>query len=185
MTIRIFALFFCFLIVAASKTSSEEQKTATLPWTGEAKYDFLLDGDSIRIWTPEIKVLFLVSLYGVNCPELKQPYGRQAKKFVESALGKKGLEVTLIKIGNHSTAQGYIKINGKDLGYMLVENGLAEVENRDEKGFSNPEEKKRYLAAQEKARNKKTGMWAQEEKYESPVDFLMRTKPGKHQPGDF
>ena len=185
MTIRIFALFFCLLIAAASETFPEEKKTITLPWTGEAKRDFILDGDSIRIWMPEIKVLLLVSLYGVNCPEPNQPYGDRAKKFVESALDTKDLTVTLVKIGNYSRALGYIKVDGKDLGYMLVEKGLAELENRGEKGFSDPEEKKRYLVAQEKARKNKTGMWAQGEKYESPVDFLMRTKPGKKQMGDF
>lgn len=170
--------FVFFIIVPSKALSSEEGKKIQLPWTFEAKADFILDGDSVRVWGGEDKVMILISLYGIDCPEMDQPYGLEAKDFVEKALAKKNIKVTLVKAGRYNTALAYIHVEGKDLGYTLVENGLAEVDRGTARAFTEPEVKKKYLDIQKKARKSKTGMWIQGENYEYPLDFL-RKQQGK------
>jgi endonuclease YncB( thermonuclease family) len=159
-----------------------KEEPRKLPITFNVTVDFVLDGDSVRVWLTEENVLFLISIYGIDSPELPQPYGEKAKKFVEDALkNKKDIKVTMVKVGEYQTGLGYLIVGGKDIGTALVENGFAEVDEKSVRGFDDPEEKKRMLEIESKAKKQKLGMWTQGEKYESPIDFLIRTQ--KKKPG--
>ena len=186
MVIRFLIFFISFWMGFSSLTfaeetgkAEEEGKRVALPWTFAADVDFILDGDSIRVWGIEDKILFTVSIYGIDCPEEAQPFGFEAKEFIVKALDKKKFQVTIIKVGPYNTALGYINVDGADLGYKLVENGLAEVDRGTARAFVEPEVKKKYLGAQEIARKSKVGMWIQGEDYEYPMDYLLRTKKKK------
>ncbi len=184
MIFRFVVFFISFWIGISPLTFAEEEgKRVTLPWTFDAEVDFILDGDSIRVWGIEDKILFTVSIYGIDCPEMPQPFGFEAKEYILKALDKKKFQVTLVKIGPYNTALGYINVDGADLGFKLVENGLAEVDRGSARVFVEPEVKKKYLGAQEIARSTKTGMWIQGEDYEYPMDYLLRTKKKRKQPG--
>jgi endonuclease YncB( thermonuclease family) len=114
---------------------------------------------------------------------MEQPFGFEAKEYIVKALAKKKFQVTLVRVGKYNTALGYIHIDGADLGFKLVGNGLAEVDRGSARVFVDPEVKKKYLGAQEIARNTKTGMWVQGENYEYPLDYLLRTKKKRKQQG--
>jgi len=184
MNIRFLVVFISFWMGISSLAFAEEEgKRITLPWTFDAEVDFVLDGDSIRVWGIENKVLFLISIYGIDCPEMAQPFGFEAKEYVEKTLDNKKIKVTLVKMGPYNSALGYIHIDDADLGYKLVESGLAEVDRGSARVFDEHEVKNKYLGAQEIARNAKTGMWIQGENYEYPMDYLLRTKKKRRQQG--
>ncbi len=179
MVVRILALLIAFFIIVPSKGFSKEGIKIQLPWTFEAKVDYVLDGDSVRVWEIKDKLLFLVSLYGIDCPEIAQPFGFEAKYFVEKILGKKKFTVTLVKMGKYNTALGYIQVDDEDLGSKLVRNGLAEVDRGSVRVFAEPEVKKRYMTMQKKAQKNKTGMWIQGKDYVYPLDFLRKKQSKK------
>lgn len=82
------------------------------------------DGDTIKVLVakPEVKI----RLYGIDCPESKQPFGTQAKKFVSTlAFGK---PVTVLSKGKdrYGRVFGYVFLpDGKNLNYEIVGNGFG------------------------------------------------------------
>ena len=182
MLLRIIALFISLIITFPSAliAQGKEEKVIKLPWTFEAKMDFIWDGDSVRVWSKENKLMVMISLFGIDSPELTQPFGSEVKEFLKREFSKKKkFKVTLLKLGKFNVGYGYINIDGKDLGLMLVKNGLAKVDRFPGNAFTDPEEKKMYMEAEEKARKNKTGIWSIVKDHESFGDFRKRPKAGK------
>lgn len=163
MALRIIVLFISLIITFPSAliAQDKEGKVIKLPWTFEAVMDFIWDGDSVRVWSKENGLMLMISFYGIDSPEQTQPFGSKVKEFLKRELRKnKKFKVTLVKLGKSNTGYGYIHIDGKDLGLMLVKNGLARVDLFSGNAFTDPEEKKMYMEAEEKARKNKTGIWS-------------------------
>ena len=69
-------------------------------------------------------------LYGVNAPEIKEPYFEEAKAFTENLV--LGREISFeqeenYKVDKFGRTLGYVFINGVNLNLELVRNGLAKV----------------------------------------------------------
>lgn len=115
------------------------------------------DGDSLKVRQPDGQVI-AVRLYGVDCPELGQPYGDAARDLTERLVGQ---VVDVQPTGGRSWGRDVAVIvlpNGGTLQAALVDAGLAWVDGR----FCRRPECDAWRQAQAQAREARRGLWADE-----------------------
>ena len=65
-------------------------------------------------------------LKDVDCPELKQPYGKQAKHATAAYVGNRDVVVRALKRDRHGRTTAEILLqDGRNMGHELVKEGLA------------------------------------------------------------
>ena len=111
-----------------------------------------LDGDSITVAMESEKVI-AVELEGIDCPELEQDFGKEARDFSKSFIYKKKLLVEISAYDTEGHVIARVTLEGKDLSLALLEAGLAWY---DKKTGSD----KQLAKAQKKAKKAKTGLWS-------------------------
>lgn len=96
----------------------------------------IADGDTIRVLTGRTEIK--VRLYGVDCPERKQPWGSRAKQFTADLVFGKTVTVREIDRDRYGRVVGEVILpDGRSLNAELVRAGLAwwyrryAPENRD------------------------------------------------------
>ncbi|VVA43916.1 conserved hypothetical protein [Candidatus Roizmanbacteria bacterium] len=111
----------------------EKQKIKSFPYPSSLSYPSnqnlsvveVSDGDTFKLSDGKT-----FRLYGVNAPEVKEPFFEEAKMFTENlVLGK---EISFeqednYKIDKFGRTLGYVFIDGVNLNIELVKNGLARV----------------------------------------------------------
>lgn len=118
------------------------------------------DGDSLKVSHLDGQVM-AVRLYGVDCPELGQPYGDESRDLTGRLVGQ---VVEVQPTGGRSWGRDVAVIvlsDGCTLQAALVEAGLAWVDGR----FCHSSECDGWRQAQEQAREARRGLWADD----SPV----------------
>jgi len=101
-------------------------------------------------------------LYGVNAPEVKEPYFEEAKAFTENlVLGKEISfeQETNYKVDKFGRELGYVFIDGVNLNIELVKNGLARVVLYEKRAKIKYQDE--LLSAEKEAREKRLGIWSQ------------------------
>jgi len=99
-------------------------------------------------------------LYGVNAPEVKEPYFEEAKAFTENlVLGK---EINFEQEDNYKVDKfgrelGYVFIDGVNLNIELVKNGLARVVLYEKRAKIKYQDE--LLSAEREAKANKVGVW--------------------------
>ena len=111
------------------------------------------DGDTITILT-EQKQQIKVRLFGIDAPELKQPYGKKSRQFLANLIAGKVVEVNENGKDRYKRTIGTIYLDGKDINAQMVENGYAWAYRK----FS-----KKYTPQESKAKSQKLGLWRDEE----------------------
>ena len=110
------------------------------------------DGDTITILQGKQQVK--IRLYGIDAPELKQPYGKKSKQFLANLIAGKVVEVEENGKDRYKRTIGTIYLNGADINAQMVENGYAWVYRK----FS-----KKYTPQESKARKQGLGLWQDKE----------------------
>ncbi len=126
----------------------------TVPASGmTGKITRVIDGNTLE-FTSSDGDLFTIVLDGIDCPELSQAYGQEAKLCLEKlTLGKKA-EVTLKKKIRMGVSAADVLIEGKkDPRIQLLKDGLAWVVE------SNPSLEAHCL----QSKTKKKGLWIDSE----------------------
>ena len=111
------------------------------------------DGDTITILT-EKKQQIKVRLFGIDAPELKQPYGKKSKQFLANLIASEVVEVEENGKDRYKRTIGTIYVNGTDINAQMVENGYAWAYRK----FS-----KKYTPQESKAKSQKLGLWQDKE----------------------
>ncbi len=114
------------------------------------------DGDTIRVMHKgrEVKI----RLEGIDCPELGQDFGQNAKMFTSRLLFAKPVTVRVITTDRYGRLVARVSIDGLDGSVELVKAGLA--------WHLNKLSRDRELAkAEQAARNSKRGLWS----HHSPI----------------
>jgi len=76
-------------------------------------------------------LLFLIPrLFGVDCPEKRQAFGKRAKQFTSSLVFGKVVNVTPVTKDRYGRTVALVSVNRKLLNEELIKNGLAWVYNR-------------------------------------------------------
>lgn len=115
MILKLSRLFVLLLLFIALPACADEFK---------AKVISVVDGDSLVVLHDNVKEK--VIFYGIDCPEMKQDYGPQARKFTDQCCY--GKTVTIDKRGcdrNGRTIGVVYLPDGTDLNQELVRQGLA------------------------------------------------------------
>lgn len=92
--------------------------------TFTAKVIAVADGDTITVMHDNHAEK--IRLSGIDCPEKKQPFGKDAKLFTSQAVFGKEVQVNTIGRDKYGRSIGeVIEPDGNSLNAKLVENGLA------------------------------------------------------------
>lgn len=110
------------------------------------------DGDTLEIMRGRTQVV--VRLYGVDCPELGQAFGRRAREATSSlAFGK---EVTVREVSRDPYGRSVASVTlpgGQDLGEALIKQGFAWWYRKYAPRLN------AYRLAEETARDALLGLW--------------------------
>lgn len=106
------------------------------------------DGDTITVLQDKRQVK--IRLYGIDVPELKQPYGKKSKQFLANLIAGKVVEVKENGKDRYKRTIGTIYLTGEDINAQMVENGYAWAYRK----FS-----KKYAPQESKAKKQKLGLW--------------------------
>lgn len=118
---RLYIFIFIFIFVP----------TQALAWTGEVVS--VHDGDSVTVRRADTGKTAKVRIYGVDCPELGQPYGDKARDLTARVLlGKTVQVIPAQKARSYKRVVGGIVLLGDMLVLQdaLVSSGLAWVDDR-------------------------------------------------------
>jgi micrococcal nuclease len=111
----------------------------------------VIDGDTIVLYVNK-KVLH-IRFEAIDCPELKQDFGEDAKKFTNSMTFKKEVSVHIKAYDKYNRIVGRAYVNDQDLSLELVKAGLAWHDKKN-----HPD--KTLAKAHKKAKKSKIGLWS-------------------------
>jgi endonuclease YncB( thermonuclease family) len=112
------------------------------------------DGDTISIRTTTETVR--VRLYGVDCPEYKQPFSQRARQLTSRLTFKKSVTVRVEGRDLYDRIIGRVVVDGLDVNEALVRAGLAW---HHETGAGD----RRLAEAEKAARAERAGLWAEKD----------------------
>ncbi|ENO7717426.1 thermonuclease family protein [Campylobacter upsaliensis] len=149
-----------------SFTTFLAQKNIEKELTG--KVSRVIDGDTIELLAKTSKenpynhiAKLKIRLYGIDAPELKQAYGKEAKEYLSALVLKQEVGLIIENKDKYDRFVGTIFLKGQDINKEMVKNGYAHAYE----SFS-----KKYLAEQADAKMFKLGLW-QDEKAVKPSEF--------------
>ncbi|WP_270969884.1 thermonuclease family protein [Campylobacter upsaliensis] len=132
------------------------------------KVSKVIDGDTIELLAKTSKenpynhiAKLKIRLYGIDAPELKQAYGKEAKEYLSALVLKQEVSLIIENKDKYDRFVGTLFLKGQDINKEMVKNGYAHAYE----SFS-----KKYLAEQADAKMFKLGLW-QDERVMSPSEF--------------
>lgn len=125
----------------------------------EGKVVIIYDGDTIGIETKDYKFVS-IRIHGIDAPEDKQGFGKEARRKLVDLIEGKDVKVIVVKKGEFDRYMGSVYLSGADVGLMQVKNGSAW--HLKQLGYEqNSEDRRKYSAAEKKARTEKLGLWSE------------------------
>ena len=91
-----------------------------------------------------------VRLYGIDAPELKQPYGKKSKQFLANLIVGEVVEVDENGKDRYKRTLGIIRHKGQDINAQMVLNGYA---------WAYVKYSRMYVDQEKTARENKRGLW--------------------------
>ncbi len=114
------------------------------------------DGDNLTVIGPDNKQV-LIRLHGLDCPELAQPFGENAKEFTSNLCFGKIIMYRMLGIDRFDrTIAAVFLEDGKELNLEILKAGLAWRHDRYAK-------RQDYAEAEEEARKAGIGLWLDKE----------------------
>lgn len=117
------------------------------------------EGDIVKVLSHQGDTLF-VKFNNIECPEIGQNFGKEAKAYTQKIALKKTVSITYTETDRDLNALGTVTLsNGKDVGAQLLAQGLAW---HYMKGLNASSDTALYLELEQKARERKKGLWKEE-----------------------
>ncbi|EHR9975097.1 thermonuclease family protein [Campylobacter upsaliensis] len=169
LVIAIIALFFSLnQSLSFNAFLPQDFKEQNLEKELTGKVSKVIDGDTIELLAKTSKenpynhiTKLKIRLYGIDAPELKQAYGKEAKEFLSALVLKQEVSLIIENKDKYERIVGTIFLKGQDINKEMVKNGYAHAYE----SFS-----KKYLAEQADAKMFKLGLW-QDERAVKPSEF--------------
>lgn len=125
------------------------------------------DGDTVTVGIGVERIR--VRLAGIDAPELKQPYGKEARDFLASRVLNKSIVVSWRKKDKYRRTVGMLLLDGRDVNLELIRAGLAWHYTKYA-----PEQidsaRMLYSATERQAHEKRAGLW-QDQHPTPPWDY--------------
>lgn len=145
------APFLFALLLAAATAFAAPKPLQTL----EGKVVSIADGDTITV-LDDTKTQHKVRLFGIDAPELRQPYSQLAKSELSKKVYAKRVLVKWREKDRYGRILGAVTVNGKNVNRELVAEGWAWH-------FVRYSSSKSLAEAELAAREKQVGLWAGED----------------------
>ncbi len=126
--------------------------TSSLAWKGRVVG--VSDGDTITVLHNGRGER--IRLFGVDCPEKRQAFGKRAKHFTSGLVYGETVEITPMARDRYGRTVALVRVNGTLLNQRLVENGLAWVYGR----YCHESFCSRWTKLQQEARAMRKGLWS-------------------------
>lgn len=125
----------------------------------------VLDGDQVEIEPKGEKKSRLISLYGIDAPELDQPYGKKAREFLKKLLLGKQVSVEVKGRTFEKQTVGLVTTStGENVSHEMLKAGFAWHVIGIMGVGTNVTEARIYRNRQDEARKIKAGLWAGKER---------------------
>jgi endonuclease YncB( thermonuclease family) len=124
-------------------------------WTLQGQVMSVVSGDTLRI-RDEKKVLHTVRLAGVDAPEKFQAHGQRSLDALRELAFQK--YVTVEGVGSGSPRIGRVRVQGRDIGMEQLQQGAVWYDKSRAQALAETD-RQAYAAAQEDARQRRTGLW--------------------------
>ena len=125
------------------------------PQQWAARVTKVIDGNTLEILTSDNET-YQVKLKNIDCPEIEQAYGEEAKKLTEKLLLKKKVKVVIIGKDRWGNRLADITLSsGKDIDQELLKKGYAWHNTKRSNSTT-------LKSLEVKARNERLGLWEDE-----------------------
>jgi micrococcal nuclease len=143
-----------------------EYKEAEVQQRIKAKLTRVIDGDTVEITSKDNKV-FIVRLWNIDCPEINQDFGKEAKQFLEDRVLDVDVDFELVSIGKYDRNIGKIFVTKGDntrvdVATALLASGFAHATTQN---MRDP-----YVMFEARGRRSKLGVWSNKT-HITPSDF--------------
>jgi micrococcal nuclease len=115
-------------------------------------YPYAHDGDTIYIYDSVVCDVVKCRLNNVDCPELKQDFGKNSRDSVQNIIHHDRLKIVTSGIDKYNRHLCDIYVNGLPLDSVIIANGWGYVYYKYLK-------KKSLIFAESKAKSQKKGVW--------------------------
>lgn len=123
-------------------------------WTWSGKAIGVADGDTITVLRE--KQPQKIRLYGIDCPEKRQPFGKKAKQFTSELVFGKVVEVEPVTMDRYGWTVAFVRIENLSVNEELIKEGFAWVYR---KYCTLPVCNDRWDGLERGARSGKQGIW--------------------------
>jgi len=124
----------------------------------EGNISRVVDADTIVIES-EKGVKYKVRLLGIDAPEIKQVYGKEATKYLSNLILGKALVIIGSNKDSYKRLLGKLVLDGYDINLNLVKNGMAWHYKRYQ-GSQDKKDQFLYSNAEKYAKLNKLGLWS-------------------------
>jgi endonuclease YncB( thermonuclease family) len=115
------------------------------------------DGDTITV-RDSTKTQHKIRLAGIDAPEQGQPFGSRSKEHLSQLVFNKTVSVAWHKRDRYGRLVGIVLVDGQDVNLEQVGAGLAWW-YRQYANEQTPTDRQAYEAAENAARDRKSGLW--------------------------
>jgi micrococcal nuclease len=134
-------------------------------WAWSGKVIGVADGDTITVLRD--KQPHKIRLYGIDCPEKRQPFGNKAKQFTSKLVFGKVVEVEPVDMDRYGRTVAFVRVENITLNEELIKEGFAWVYR---KYCTLPVCNDRWDGLELNARLGKLGLWGDSD-HIPPWDF--------------
>jgi len=129
------------------------------------------DGDTITILNNRQQTK--IRLYGIDCPEKSQPFGKKAKKLTSSLTYRKSVSVDVYDIDKYGRSVGVVYAGNVNVNEEIIRNGYAwQYRKYCKESFCDS-----WLRIEEDARNSRVGLW-QDDNAQPPWEYRKAKRTG-------
>ena len=127
----------------------------------------VIDGDSLKAKSKEGRE-YEIQVEGIDAPELKQPYGKEATEALNTMVMGKEITVTWTKKDNFERLLAQVHVDKTHVNQEMLRNGHAWH-------FKRYNQSKVLADLEEEAKKAKRGLW-EKENPQAPWDFRKETR---------
>lgn len=153
---RSIILIILAMTLQACATLAPEQAPAVEPWSGYVVQ--VHDGDTITV-IDRARGRTKIRLYGIDTPELGQPFGNKASGLASMLLLRREVEGETVAVDQYGREVAIVTVSGAGVAEALIGAGLAWVDPR----FCRREICAEWETLQEKVRGQGKGLWSDPE----------------------